>query len=520
MSELIWLMIGVVGGTAVTALVAWAMLRSSTAGLKAEKIAAEGRINEIRKDLEASRREVEVRVKDEIFKRKEAIEKEMEGERQAVKAQEARLEKREDNLDRKLAIIDKKERFLTEQEQKAAKRYEEAAQKQKEAEEFYEQQSTLLRQISGMNREEARKLILDRVGQELDVEVGELTERRLRRASDEADAEATKLMVQAMQRCAADTASNNLVTTVDLPSDDMKGRIIGREGRNIRAFEKATGVDVIVDDTPGVVVVSAFDSIRRETARLALSKLVTDGRIHPGRIEEVVAQTEKEMQLLIEEAGRQAAADQGITNLQPKLTATLGRLRYRTSYGQNVLQHSIEVATLCGLLAGELKLDVTLARRIGLLHDIGKAIDQEMEGTHPAIGAELATKAGEKPVVINAIAAHHEDVPAESLYAILTQVGDAISAARPGARRENLERYIKRLERLEEIANAHDGVEKAFAIQAGRELRVIAKAESMGERECLLVCREIAKEIEEELNYPGEVKVTMIRENRFVEYAR
>jgi ribonuclease Y len=502
------------------ALVTWLVARSGLEKVRAEKIAAEGKVNEARKELQTARREMEVRVKDEIFKRKEALEGELEGQRKTVKVQEERLEKREDNLDRKLAMIDKKERYLADLEQRSAKRSEEVNEKHKQAEEALDEQNRVLRQISGMSRDEARKAVLERVNRELDEEINELNERRLRRAREEAESEAGKLVVQAMQRCAAETASNNLVATVDLPSDDMKGRIIGREGRNIRAFEKATGVDVIVDDTPGVVVVSGFDSVRRETARLALTKLVTDGRIHPARIEEVVAQTEKEMEQLIQEAGRQAGMDLGLSNLPTKLVGVLGRLRYRTSYGQNVLQHSAEVAALCGLLAAELRLDAMLAKRIGLLHDIGKALDQDVEGTHPAIGADLASKAGEKPVVVNAIAAHHEDVPAESLYAILLQVGDAISASRPGARRESLERYIKRLERLEEIANTYDGVEKAFAIQAGRELRVIAKADSLNERECTRICREIAKEIEEELNYPGEVKVTMIRENRFVEYAR
>ncbi len=518
--EWVFAVVGVVVGGALAGIVVWLMARSNLEKVRGDKIAADGKANEARKELQNARRESEVRVKDEVFKRKEALEKEMEGQRQAIKAQEGRVEKREDNLDRKLAMIDKKERYLADQEQNIAKRGEETADKLKQAEEALDEQNRVLRQISSMTTEEARKVVLERVNNDLDEEINELTERRLRRAGETAESEASKLVVQAMQRCAADAASNNLVATVDLPSDDMKGRIIGREGRNIRAFEKATGVDVIVDDTPGVVVVSGFDSVRRETARLALSKLVTDGRIHPARIEEVVGQTEKEMQQLIEETGRQVAMDLGISNLAPKLVGVLGRLKYRTSYGQNVLQHAAEVATLCGLLAAELHLDVSLARRIGLLHDIGKAVDQEVEGTHPAIGAELAGKAGEKPVVVNAIAAHHEDVQAESLYAILVQVGDAISASRPGARRESLERYIKRLERLEEIANTYDGVEKAFAIQAGRELRVIAKAETLNERDCTRICREVAKEIEEELQYPGEVKVTMIRENRFVEYAR
>ncbi len=517
---IVWILCGVAGGALVAALVTWLIARGNLEKLRTEKAASEGKIGDARKELEASQRELDVRVKDQVFKRKEALEKELDDQRGAVKTQEGRLEKREDNLDRKLAMIDKKERYLDDLEQRSAKRGEETTEKLKEAEESLEEQNRALRQISGMSQEEARGAVMERVNHELDEEINDLNERRLRRAREESESQASQLIVQAMQRCAAETASNNLVATVDLPSDDMKGRIIGREGRNIRAFEKATGVDVIVDDTPGVVVVSGFNSVRRETARLALTKLVTDGRIHPARIEEVVAGTEKEMEQLIEEAGRQAAMDLGLGNLPPKLVSVIGRLRYRTSFGQNVLQHSAEVSALCGLLAAELKLDVLLAKRVGLLHDIGKALDQDMEGTHPSIGADLASKAGEKPVVVNAIAAHHEDVPAESLYAILVQVGDAISASRPGARRESLERYIKRLERLEEIANTYEGVEKAFAIQAGRELRVIAKAGSLSERDCIRICREVAKEIEEELNYPGEVKVTMIRENRFVEYAR
>ncbi|HOX07883.1 MAG TPA: ribonuclease Y [Planctomycetota bacterium] len=508
---------GAAGGAVIAAIITYFVVRGNAAKIQSE---ADARVKAAEGKAEALNREGELRIKDELFKRKASLEKEMEGQREALKTQEARLEKREDNLDRKLAMIDKKERFLETQEQKAAQKVDEAAKKFEEAEKVLDAQNKELRRVSGLSPEEARTAVLERVTKELDQEIGELAELRLRRAKEEADATGRKLLVETMQRCAAEVAANNLVATVDLSSDDMKGRIIGREGRNIRAFEKATGVDVIVDDTPGVVVVSAFDSVRRETAKLALAKLVQDGRIHPARIEEVVAETEKEMARLIDEAGRQAALDQGLADIPPKLLTVLGRLRFRTSYGQNVLQHSVEVAALCGLLAGELKLDVRLAKRVGLLHDLGKALDQDSEGTHPALGADLAAKAGEHEVVVNAIASHHEDVPPGSLYAILAQIADAISAARPGARRESLERYIKRMERLEEIANTHNGVEKAFAIQAGRELRVLAKADKMTEAECSRVCREIAKEIEEELNYPGEVKVTMIRENRFVEYAR
>ena len=377
-----------------------------------------------------------------------------------------------------------------------------------------------LYRISGLTPQDARVQLFERLEQELDRESASLVERKIEQTKEISEQKAREIISTAIQRCAVEHTTESVVSTIDLPSDEMKGRIIGREGRNIRAFEKATGVDVIVDDTPGVVVLSAFDSVRREMARQAMEELVADGRIHPARIEEVVADTEKEMARIIDETGRQAALDQGLAELPAKLITTIGRLRFRTSYGQNVLQHSAEVAALCALMAGELKLDARIARRVGLLHDIGKALDQDSEGTHPALGADLAAKSGENEIVVNAIAAHHGDIPVKSLYALLVQAADAASAARPGARRESLDRYIKRIERLEEIAQTHAGVEKAFAIQAGRELRVMAKADKMNESECARACRQIAKEIEEELNYPGEVRVTMIRENRFVEYAR
>jgi ribonuclease Y len=339
-------------------------------------------------------------------------------------------------------------------------------------------------------------------------------------AKEEAERKARNIVGLAIQRCAADHTVEATVASIDIPSDDMKGRIIGREGRNIRAFEKATGVDVIVDDTPGVIVISAFDSVRREVARRAMDRLIADGRIHPSRIEELVAESQKEVDELIKETGKQVCYDFGLHNIHAKEMLLLGRLRFRTSYGQNVLQHSKEVAHLCSAMAGELGVNVNMASRCGLLHDIGKAVDHEVEGGHPAIGADIAKRCGERPEVVNAIGAHHEDVEPRTLYAVITQAADAISAARPGARRETLEKYIKRLERLEEVANAFSGVQGAFAIQAGRELRVIVNADKVNDRQAFKMARDIANQIEQELNYPGEIKITLLRETRVIEFAR
>jgi ribonuclease Y len=343
--------------------------------------------------------------------------------------------------------------------------------------------------------------------------------RRTAEAKENAEREARKVLGIAIQRYAADQCAESVVAAVELSGDDMKGRIIGREGRNIRAFEKATGMDVVVDDTPGVVVISGFDGVRRELARRAMEKLVRDGRIHPARIEEVVEQTRKEMEQLIAETGKQAAFDVGIHNLHPLEIECLGRLKYRTSYGQNQLLHATEVAHLAGTMAAELELDVQLAKRCGLLHDIGKSVDQEVEGSHPQIGADIARKCGEPQEVIDAIAGHHDDVEAANIYVVLVAAADAISASRPGARRETLEKYIKRLQRLEEIAGAFSGVETAYAIRAGREVRVIVSADRIDDKMAAKTCRDIAKEIEAEMTYPGEVKVTLIRESRFVETA-
>ena len=430
-----------------------------------------------------------------------------------------RVKKRELSFDRKLQQIEKKEESLDRAEQRVRSSQSQAEKRLAEADLKVDEYQQALERAGDMSRDQARQAIIERVESEMDREVAEIIQRRLQRAKENGEEDARKILVQNIQRLASVITTENTTATIALPSDDLKGRIIGREGRNIRAFEQATGVDVIVDDTPGVVIISAFDCVRRETARMALTQLVADGRIHPGRIEEVVAKAEKDIVRIISETGKQAAMEMG-QKVHPSLLDLLGRLKYRTSYGQNVLDHSKEVAHITGLLASDLNLDIRLAKRCGLLHDIGKAIDQDHEGTHPQLGADALKRAGEREEVINAALSHHGDVPVTSLYSVIVQAADAISASRPGARRESTDRYIKRMERLEEIATSYDIIGKAYAIQAGRELRVIARADRAGEAECARVAAQIAKQIEEELTYPGEIRITMIRETRFTEYAR
>ncbi|OAI49075.1 ribonuclease Y, partial [Planctomycetaceae bacterium SCGC AG-212-F19] len=415
----------------------------------------------------------------------------------------------------------KKERELDHVKKKLIERRDLLEKRGQEIDILVQKQTAKLHEISGLNRDQAEQMLLERLDKELAAEMAgriQKAEEAMRAVSEE---KARKVLASAIQRYAAEHTADTTVSTVDIPSDDMKGRIIGREGRNIRTFEKCTGVDVIVDDTPGVVIVSAFDNIRRETARLALAKLIQDGRIHPSRIEEVVKETQEEMDKHIGEVGKQAVLDANIGLLHEKLTHLLGRLKFRTSYSQNVLQHSLEVAHLCGMMAEEIGLNGTLARRCGLLHDIGKAADHEMEGGHPKIGAELAKRYGETSKdVLHAIAGHHDDVTVDHVYTVLVAAADAISAARPGARRETLEKYVKRLEELEALASGFPGVDQAYAIQAGREVRVIANASQTSDHDAIKVCREIAKAIEEQLHYPGEIKVTVVRETRAVEFAR
>jgi ribonuclease Y len=463
----------------------------------------------------------ELKAKDELFRKREELNREMEQLRAELREQERRLEKREDVIDQKHQMQLKKERTLEHSQRKLAERKEHFEKRSRELETLIQRQMEKLQEITNLTRPQAEKLLLERLESELSQEVAARIQKREEEMRLTAEEKARAILATAIQRYGAAHTADTTVSTVDIPSDDMKGRIIGREGRNIRTFEKCTGVDVIVDDTPGVVIVSAFDNVRREIARLALNKLIQDGRIHPSRIEEVVKETQEEMEKHILEVGKQAVLEAGINPVHEKLMQLLGRLKFRTSYSQNVLQHSLEVAHLCGLMAEELGLNGQLARRCGLLHDVGKAADHEMEGGHPKVGAELAKRYGEaSKEVLHAILGHHDDVTSEHVYTVLVAAADAISASRPGARRETLEKYVKRLEELEAVASGFPGVEHAYAIQAGREVRVIANASQTSDSDAVRVCRDIAKAIEQQLNYPGEIKVTVVRETRAVEYAR
>ncbi|HKI33727.1 MAG TPA: ribonuclease Y [Gemmataceae bacterium] len=485
----------------------------------------QARVAEITKraeeDADTIRKRAEVDAKDELFKKREDFNREMDQSRTELREQERRLDKREDGLEQKHQALAKKEKSLENTQRKLNERKNDLEKRHEEVEGLLSKQAQVLHEISHLSREQAEHMLLERVETQLTGEIAGriLKHEEMLKATCEEKARA--ILATAIHRYAAEHTADTTVSTVDIPSDDMKGRIIGREGRNIRTFEKATGVDVIVDDTPGVVIVSAFDNIRRETARLALTKLIQDGRIHPSRIEEVVKETQAEMEKHVGELGKAAVQDADIGQLHEKLMQLLGRLKFRTSYSQNVLNHSLEVAHLCGMMAGELGLDSRLARRCGLLHDIGKAADHEMEGGHPKIGAELAKRYGEtSKEVLHAIVGHHDDVTVDHVYTVLVAAADAISAARPGARRETLEKYVKRLEELEALASGFPGVEHAYAIQAGREVRVIADASHTSDSDAVKVCHDIARAIEEQLNYPGEIKVTVVRETRAVEFAR
>jgi ribonuclease Y len=489
--------------------------------LKSIRTQAEQIAKNAREEAEKIKKEAELKVKDDLYQQREEFKRETEQARGELREQERRLARREDGLEEKTRDLQRRERSLDNLKTKLNERKNEVERRSQEAEKLIEQQTRKLYEITGLNRDRAEKLLMERLERELAQTLAarlQKHEEQLRQTSEE---RSRRILATAIHRYAAEHTCDTTVSTVDIPSDDMKGRIIGREGRNIRTFEKFTGVDVIVDDTPGVVIVSAFDNIRREIARLALTKLIQDGRIHPSRIEEVVAETQAEMEKHIVEVGRQAVQDANIGALHDKLVQLLGRLKFRTSYSQNVLQHSLEVCHLCGMMAEELGLDGRLARRCGLLHDIGKAADHEMEGGHPKIGAQLAGRYGESnKEVLHAIAGHHDDVTIDHIYTVLVAAADAISASRPGARRETLEKYVKRLEELEAVASGFPGVEHAYAIQAGREVRVIANAAQTSDNDAIKVCHDIAKAIEEQLHYPGEIKVTVVRETRAVEFAR
>jgi ribonuclease Y len=464
-------------------------------------------------------KEAELAARQEQLKRKEQFERETDAVRQELKANDARLTKREDQLDRKLDTLAVKEKQLDDLEARLSQRDKSVAAKDEQLTEVLRQQRDRLLQLTNMSPEAAKELLLKRLEEECKLEAGQLIQQTVERAQEEAKDKSRQIILQAIQRYAADQTADHTVSTVTIPSDDMKGRVIGREGRNIRSFEKATGVDVIIDDTPGVVVVSCFDPVRREVARISLDRLVQDGRIHPARIEEVVAATGKEMDEELIRLGKEAAAEANL-QIARGVLPMLGRLAFRTSYGQNVLKHSLEVAYISQVIADELGLDGNLARRAGLLHDIGKSLDHEHEGGHPQLGREFLRRFDEPEAVLNAAEGHHGDVPATTPYTPIVAAADAISASRPGARRESLDRYIKRLQDLEDLAMGFEGVRQAYAIQAGREVRVIVDARIVDDRISAKLCRDIAQKIETEMNYPGEIKVTLIREVRTTEYAR
>jgi ribonuclease Y len=470
-------------------------------------------VEEAKKQAEAAQREALLEAKEEIHKLRSEYEKEVRERRNEFQRAERRLQQKEENLDKKAESLEAREESLN-------KKKKEIEQTEQEINEIYNRQVAELERISELSKDQARELLLSNVEKEISHETAVKIREYESRLREEADKKAKSIIALAIQKSAADHVAEATVSVVELPNDEMKGRIIGREGRNIRTFETATGVDLIIDDTPEAVILSGFDPIRREVARIALEKLVLDGRIHPTRIEEMVEKAKKEVEAQIREEGDRAIFEVGLHGIHPELVRLLGRLKYRTSYGQNVLKHSIEVAYLAGIMAAELGADVKLAKRAGLLHDIGKAVDHEVEGPHIQIGADLAKKYKESPEVIHAIMAHHGDIEANTVEAVLVQAADAISAARPGARRETLEAYIKRLEKLEEIANSFAGVEKSFAIQAGRELRIIVKPDKVSDDEAILMAREIVNKVEKELEYPGQIKINVIRETRAIEYAK
>lgn len=462
---------------------------------------------------ETLKKEAILEAKEEAHRLRNDAEKDARERRAEIQRSERRLIQKEESIDRKLENIERKEESITQKEQNIIN-------KQKDLDTIISKQLEELERISGYTVDEAKALLLSNIEKDVRHDASVMIKEIESRAKEEADKKAKNIITGAIQRCAADHVAESTVSVVSLPNDEMKGRIIGREGRNIRAIETLTGVDLIIDDTPEAVILSGFDPVRREIARIALEKLIVDGRIHPARIEEMVEKAEREVNAIIKEEGEQAAFEVGIHNLHPELIKLLGRLKYRTSYGQNVLKHSVEVAHLAGLMAGELGLDIKLAKRAGLLHDIGKALDHEVEGTHVDIGIDVLRRYKESDAVINGMAAHHGDYEPKSMEAVLIAAADALSAARPGARRETLDAYIKRLEKLEEIANTTPGVEKSFAIQAGREIRIIARPDEVNDEEIVFLAREISKKIEAELEYPGQIKVNVVRETRAIDYAK
>ena len=518
MPEALIIVIAILATLVVTAILTWIIAiayrkkvyeaKIGSADEKAREI-----IDEALKTAETKKREALLEAKEESLKAKNEFERETKERRAELQRYEKRVLTKEETLDRKTEALEKKESRLSQKESELDK-------VKQEVEEFHERQLQELEKISGLTSEQAKEYLIKTVEEEVKHETALLIKDLESKAKEEADKKAKDYVVTAIQRCAADHVAETTISVVQLPNDEMKGRIIGREGRNIRTLETMTGVDLIIDDTPEAVILSAFDPIRREVARIALEKLIVDGRIHPARIEEMVEKAQKEVEVMIREAGEAATLEVGVHGIHPELVKLLGKMKFRTSYGQNALKHSIEVAILSGLLAGEIGVDVRLAKRAGLLHDIGKSIDHEMEGTHVQIGVDLCRKYKESPVVINAVEAHHGDVEFSSLIACIVQAADTISAARPGARRETLETYTNRLKQLEDITNGFKGVDKSFAIQAGREVRVMVVPEQISDADMVLLARDLSKKIENELEYPGQIKVNVIRESRVTDYAK
>ena len=515
--ELIIVVVVVAAAVAVTVLLMRKIGKGSVTQAQAE---AQRITEQAQKDAEVSRKQVELEGRNELIALRETFERESNETRNELKDIERRLGKREDNLDRTLDVLDTKEKQLSTHADELNARQQKLTEREGELDGIIEEQRQRLMQVASLSEAEAREILLEQLRGELQHEAAEIIQREVSKAEDEAREQSRKITIQAIQRYAAEHTSTSTVSVIDIPSDDMKGRVIGREGRNIRAFEQSTGVDVIVDDTPGVVVVSCFDPIRRAVASESLSRLIEDGRIHPSRIEEIVSQVRTDIDERIVRYGKDASIETNIRGLHGKVSEMMGRLKFRTSYGQNVLRHSVEVAFLCQVIADELGLDGTIARRCGYLHDIGKALDHEVEGGHPAIGMEYCRRYNEKEEVLNAIGAHHGDIEVTTPYTPIVAAADAISGARPGARRETLERYVQRLQQLEDIARGFNGVDEAYAIQAGREVRVIVDAKRVNDSESTGIARDIAKRVEEEMTYPGEVRVTVLREVRTVEYAR
>ena len=511
----VWIVILIAVAVGIAAFFAGVAYRRKTAEQKIGSAEEEAKrlVNEAMKTAQQKRKEAVIEAKDEALQMKTEADREIKERRADLSRQEHRLDQKEENIDRKTAAIEEKEEDLR-------KRSELADARLAEIDQMKARELDKLETIASLSQEDAKQLLLARVDEQLSHEKAMHIASYETTLKDEADTMARELITQAIARCAADHSSEATVSVVPLPSDEMKGRIIGREGRNIRALETATGVDLIIDDTPEAITLSSFDPVRREVARLTLERLIADGRIHPARIEETVDKCRRELELTMKREGDRAVMDVGVHGLHPDIVKLLGRLRFRTSYGQNVLNHSLEVAYLSGIMAGELNMNVTQARRAGLLHDIGKALDHEIEGSHVSIGVDIARKYKENPAILHAIEAHHGDVEPKTPLAFIVMAADAISAARPGARRESLENYIKRLENLEEIANGFEGVETSFAIQAGREVRIMVKPDAVSDDALVILAHSISQKIEEELDYPGQIKVNVIRESRAVEYAK